>query len=71
MESPERKVVPKTVKRTIARIVKGLPCPSANDGLVITIVGRGFAGDLVAKGGRWRTVRHQFRVKIVPESEDE
>ena len=67
----ERLIMPKSVRETIKRMVKQLPDPWANDGLVVTIVGQGFFGDLVAKIGRWRTCDKKFCVKVVPESEAE
>ena len=67
----ERQVMPKSVRDGIRRIVKLLPDPWANDGEVITIVGQGFVGDVVAKMGRWRTRDKKFRVKVVPESQAE
>lgn len=65
-----RRVIPKQVKDDIRRMVKGLPDPIENDGMVVTIVGQGFSGNLVARGGRWKTKDKSFKVRVETDSED-
>ena len=67
----ERHVIPAATKLAIKRMVAGLPDPLENDGLVVTVVGQGFSGDLVSRGGRWRTKNNKFRIKVVPKTEKE
>ena len=67
----ERRVIPKQVKDDIRRVVAGLPDATENVGMVVTIVGPGFSGNLVAKDGRWKTKDKSFRVRVETDSEEE
>jgi len=63
VENKERDI-PRRVKQCISRLVHSLKDPIEHEGLIVTIVGSGFSGDLIAKNGRWRTRDGMFRVKI-------
>ncbi len=66
----ERRVIPKQVKDDIRRMVKGLPDPFDNVGMIVTIVGQGFSGSLVAKDGKWKTKDKSFKVRVETDSEE-
>ena len=51
-------------------MVKGLPDPFDNVGMIVTIVGQGFSGSLVAKDGKWKTKDKSFKVRVETDSEE-